>query len=565
MKQKTTLMRAVLSVFVSLMFAVHIEAQIPAFPGAEGYAANITGGRGGVVIEVTNLLDDATTPPEGSLRAALKDTTTQPRTIVFKVGGVIELKGRLDVGCSNVTIAGQTAPGDGICLKNYPLKVYGKNIIIRFMRFRPTDVTGTNSPAIYGIDVENAYYVIVDHCSLSWSIEEVCTLYDNHYTTLQWCIISEGLRNSFNTKGAHGYAGVWGGQYASYHHNLMAHCDSRNPRFNGARAHDTNQVVDYRNNVVYNWGSNSAYGGEIEIAGGVSKMNMVNNYYKYGPATSSSKRYRIIQPYGTDSTKAGRFFISGNYVDGYPAITTDNWSGSAVSPNTASLTLASIKSDTVFVCPAITTTLPDVAYTDVLAKAGATLPKRDSIDARIIKDALNRTASMGANGMVDTFYNHYTYPTYASGTPAVDSDHDGMPDAWEIANGLNPNDPSDGSGDYDHTGYTNLEKYLNELVSNGPNVVEDNAVKKYKFMLYPNFPNPFNPSTAIKFEIASADNVTLKIYNVLGKEIKTLVDEYKPVGIYDVMFSTSNLPSGIYFYRLTAGKYTEIKKMILLK
>jgi hypothetical protein len=550
----------------SLFISMNSFAQIPAFPGAEGYAANITGGRGGVVFEVTTLEDDATNPPVGSLRAALKDTTTQPRTIVFRVGGVIELKGRLDVGCSNVTIAGQTAPGDGICLKNYTLKVYGKNIIIRYIRSRPADATMQNKVPIYGIDVENAYYVLVDHCSFSWSIEETCTWYDNHYTTLQWCIISEALRNSFNGKTAHGYAGVWGGQYASYHHNLLADCDSRNPRFNGARAHDTNQVVDYRNNVIYNWGSNSAYGGEIEIAGGVSEINMINNYYKYGPATSSSKRYRIIQPYDTSSTTQSKWYITGNYVDGYPAITTDNWSGSAVSPYQSGRAVSVFKSDTEFVCPAVTTTAADVAYTEVLAKAGATLPKRDSVDERIVRDAINRTSSMGTNGMVDTFYNHYTYPTYASGTPYVDSDHDGMTDSWEIAKGLNPNDPSDGNGDYDNTGYTNLEKYLNELVAtNGASDVNNSTVKKYEFKLYNNYPNPFNPSTTIRFELAKAGNLTLKVYDVLGKEVRTLVDEYKTAGSYDVMFTTNNLPSGIYFCKLTSGNQTDVKKMLLLK
>jgi hypothetical protein len=561
----SVLTKCFLFLAVSLILSMNSFAQIPAFPGAEGYAGNITGGRGGVVFEVTTLADDATNPPVGSLRAALKDTTTQPRTIVFKVGGVIELKGRLDVGCSNVTIAGQTAPGDGICLKNYTLKVYGKNVIIRYIRSRPTDATMQNSVPIYGIDVENAFYVIVDHCSFSWSIEEACTWYDNHYTTLQWCIISEALRNSFNSKGGHSYAGVWGGQYASYHHNLLADCDSRNPRFNGARAHDTIQVVDHRNNVIYNWGSNSAYGGEIEINGGVSHINMVNNYYKYGPATSSSKRNRIVQPYDTSSTTQSKWFITGNYVDGYPAITTDNWSGSAVSPYQSGRALSAFRTDTVFVCPSITMTTADVAYTDVLAKAGAMLPKRDSVDARIVNGVINRTTSMGTNGMVDTFYTHYTYPTYASGNWVTDSDHDGMPDAWEIAKGLNPNDPSDRNGDYDNTGYTNLEKYLNELAAGTYSAVESNTVKKYEFRLYNNYPNPFNPSTMIKFEMAKAGYVTLKVYDVLGKEVRTLVNEYKTAGAYDVMFTMNNLPSGIYFYKLTSGNQSEIKKMLLLK
>lgn len=548
----------------------NLQAQVPAFPGAEGYGAVVTGGRGGVIREVTTLADDVTNPPVGSLRAALKDTTSQPLTIVFRVSGIITLQGRLDVARNNVTIAGQTAPGDGICLKRHTLKVYGRNIIIRYIRSRPGEETHSNSPAIYGIDCENANYVIIDHCSFSWSIEEVATFYDNHYTTLQWCIISEGLNKSYNTKGAHGYAGVWGGQYATYHHNLIAHNYSRNVRFNGARAHDTNQVVDYRNNVIYNWQDNSAYGGEIEIANGKTSINMVNNYYKYGPATTStSKRYRIVQI--TDSafvTKPGvvsQWYITGNYVDGYPAVTADNWS-TGVQVKDTRYSLATFKAETPFDVPAVNIKSAVDGYTDVLAYAGATFPKRDTVDMRVVSDVINRTALV-KSGMIDSVADVGGYPVYNSLPAPLDTDHDGMPDDWETAHGLNPNDDADRNLDFNGNGYTNVEKYLNELAAKGQVSSTECAPaprpKAYKLSV--NYPNPFNPSTTIQYQIPYSSSVSIKVFNIVGKEVATLVNELKPAGYYEVSFDASKLTSGVYFYTIRAGNFIQSKKMMLVK
>ncbi|RYY13675.1 MAG: hypothetical protein EOO36_15475, partial [Cytophagaceae bacterium] len=265
---------------------VPASAQLVAFPGAEGFGRLATGGRGGQVVEVTTLSDAG----PGSFRDAFAQYPGQPITIVFRVGGLIELRSALKPTRSNVTIAGQTAPGDGICLKNYSLKLHGTNLIVRYLRSRPGNLSGANVSGVYGLNMENCQNFIVDHCSFSWSIEETATFYDNKYSTVQWCVVSESLNSSFNGKGDHGYAGVWGGQYASYHHNLIAHHHSRAIRFNGARAHDTTAVVDYRNNVIYNWGNMyAAYGNEVVIPGGRGQLNLINNYYKGGPATPAAK------------------------------------------------------------------------------------------------------------------------------------------------------------------------------------------------------------------------------------------------------------------------------------
>jgi len=256
-------------------------AQQLAFPGAEGFGKYATGGRGGKVVEVTNLNDAGA----GSFRDAFNQYPNEPITIVFRVAGTIELQSALKVTRSNITVAGQTAPGDGICLKGHSFIMNGAravslggnhgNVIIRFLRSRPGS---TLSTGVYGFDMENCHDVIVDHSSFSWANEEVAAMYDTKNVTVQWSILTEGLYNAGHAKGVRSYVGVWGGQNASYHHNLITNAVSRTVRFNGARAHDTIALIDYRNNVIYNWGSsNAAYGGEVEITNGKSEVNIVNN------------------------------------------------------------------------------------------------------------------------------------------------------------------------------------------------------------------------------------------------------------------------------------------------
>jgi hypothetical protein len=450
-----------------------------AFPGAEGFGRNTTGGRGGTVIEVTNLNDNGA----GSLRAAVN--AAGARTIVFRVSGRIMLNSSLVIKNGNLTIAGQTAPGDGICVSNNTVTVDADNVIIRYMRFRLGDEAKVENDALNGKNHQN---IIVDHCSMSWSVDETASFYDNKNFTMQYCIISESLYNSVHDKGKHGYAGIWGGQNASFHHNLISDHSSRNPRFNGSRysGKPDLEIVDFRNNVIYNWGStNSAYGNE----GG--NVNMVNNYYKPGPATpgslsassSSNKRNRILNYtsfyYSSDAAVypdtlfGGKFFIDGNYVEGYPDVSADNWTKGVQkdSYSRAAELIDAARKTSPFPFGIVTTQTAQEAYASVLDNAGAILPKRDAVDTRIIQEVRTGVETYGGSytggqagqvsGIIDTQAS-IGWPVYNSATPPVDTDHDGMPDDWETAHGLNPK-LADNNKHNLSTGYDNLEVYLNSI------------------------------------------------------------------------------------------------------
>ena len=415
---------------------LHAEPpSVPAFPGAEGFGAFTPGGRGGRVLFVTNLNDSG----PGSLRSACR--AEGPRTVIFRVSGTIELESTLTVDQPFITIAGQTAPGDGICLKNEEMNIATQDVVIRYLRFRPGDQGTSDCDALGGRNCRN---VVIDHCSASWSVDECVSFYDCENVTVQWCLIAESLNGSHHKKGAHGYGGIWGGNGGSFHHNLLAHHASRNPRLAGS-----NGPIDCRNNAIYNWQHNSAYGGEG------SRVNLVANYYKSGPATAEPIRGRIVDP----SDEAGRWYVACNVVFGFPDISADNWAGGVQGRFVA----ASIRAEEPFACAPVRTDSADEAYERVLARAGAILPRRDAVDLRIVDDVRKRTGGHGAGGIIDSQAQVGGWPLLRSLEPPGDTDGDGMSDEWETAHGVDAYDPRDGPGDLDGDGYTNLEDYLNSI------------------------------------------------------------------------------------------------------
>jgi len=468
-----------------------------AFQGAEGFGRDATGGRGGKVIYVTNLNDSGS----GSLRAAIQ--TSGARYIVFKVSGTITLKSNLNISNGNVTIAGQTAPGDGITLRDYPVNVNADNVIIRFIRFRMGDAAQQEGDALGGRFKKN---IIIDHCSMSWSTDECVSFYANENTTVQWCMISESLRNSVHDKGAHGYGGIWGGKNASFHHNLLAHHDSRNARLGeeAGKAFALTDLVDLRNNVIYNWASNSIYGGE-----GMN-VNIVNCYFKPGPATiannSSNKQGRIVsidknKIKGTEVYNTwGKFYITGNYIDGSTNATGDNWTYGVLNQfhgsyttypasctdangNTISCEYTIPISDaeknamkllsSLDIANNVTTHTAQVAYDRVLEFAGASLV-RDAVDTRIINDVKNKTyqhegSNGSTNGIIDTQSDVGGWPELNSTTAPTDTDADGMPDAWETEMKLD-SAVANANGKDLSSAYDNVEVYLNSLVKT---IIED--------------------------------------------------------------------------------------------
>lgn len=434
-----------------------------AFPTAEGYGKYTVGGRGGKVYEVTNLNDSG----EGSLRAAVE--AEGPRTVVFRISGTIDLKSSLDISNPYITIAGQTAPGDGICIKRYPLMIRADEVIIRYIRVRLGDESGDDADAIGSRYNKN---LIIDHVSASWSVDEVMSIYHNENVTVQWCLIAESMYKSNHIKGTHGFGGIWGSNNSTYHHNLLAHHTSRNPRFASGCGN-----TDYRNNVLYNWGYQSCYGGEKQQNGkpqfNFTKVNMVANYYKPGPATKPGEvSHRIASPSTRDGdAEYGKWYIAENVVEGNTSVTADNWNG-GVQPSKSVFKL-----DEPWPSMPIKQQTAEEAYESVLDNVGATLPKRDAVDARIVDETRNGTATYEGPtytqkqsvpdkskkcGIIDSQKDVGGWPELNSTTAPTDTDHDGMPDDWEIMKGLNPNNAAD-RNNVAADGYTNLEAYLNWL------------------------------------------------------------------------------------------------------
>ncbi|MCC6821152.1 MAG: SUMF1/EgtB/PvdO family nonheme iron enzyme [Verrucomicrobiota bacterium] len=429
----------VTSLLVACLCLHRVLAANPvAFPGAEGFGAYAKGGRGGKVLFVTNLLDHAKgeAPIPGSLRAAVE--TTESRTIIFRVSGVIALKAPLVISRPFITIAGQTAPGDGICLKDYELQISSTHdVILRHLRIRP----GENMhDEIDALTVSASDNIIVDHCSTSWSTDEVFSP-EGRNITVQWCMVSEGLDRSFHPKGKHSKGSIIRGFDAgiTFHHNLYAHNADRNPKMESI-PDLPGLLLDFRNNVIYDWGYQSGYSGKD-----YERLNYVANFLK--PGHSSSQGVRFAFRPGSDRTK---IFISGNEFAGDPRATANNdllikWDGQ----------LNQVLVSEPFPAPHMTTQPVAEARRLVLAQAGATLPRRDAIDQRLARDV-----EQGTGKIIDSQDDVGGWPVLNSMPAPQDSDNDGMPDDWEIAHGLNPLQ-ADNNGDLDRDGYTNLEEFLN--------------------------------------------------------------------------------------------------------
>ena len=506
-------MKKIFLVFSVFLFSLATMADdVPAFPGAEGHGRYVTGGRGKTVVHVTNLNDKG----EGSFRQAVSSSN---RIVVFDVAGVIPLASDLTMK-DNITVLGQTAPSPGITIRYYTIRPGGNNII-RFIRFRRGEEKNVND----GADAtwqRNKNNIILDHCSFSWSIDEIASFYDNRNFTMQWCTIGEALANPGHSKGEHSYGGIWGGKDASFHHNFLCHMQNRVPRFCGARynweGYDKTkyanaiqaEIVDLRNCVMYNWGNgNGCYGGT-----GGGNVNIINNYYKAGPATTNKTRVTQVSVANSGNAEGSdfmgycsRYFINGNYVAAAKKPENYDWKGviydSGTSTinneqycpdakhmygdqvtyvkNSSGIDCVRIQLDEPVLSGDITTHTAQQAYEKVLANVGASL-YRDMVDARYMEEASTGTTTYIGSatktgdgktvnhlpGIIDYVKDQGTYELESTSRPSgFDSDQDGIPDEWEVANGLNPNDKSDGNKytiDTEKGWYTNLEVYANSLV-----------------------------------------------------------------------------------------------------
>ena len=425
---------ALLLLVVATVPASPHSTTLPSFPGAEGFGAGAKGGRGGEVYEVNTLADDG----PGSLRDAVRKPH---RTIVFRVSGTIDLKSRLVIDQPNITLAGQTAPGDGICLRGRELFIKDTHdIIVRHLRCRPGDEQKAELDAL---TIWNAGDVIIDHCSLSWSTDSLNDVVkESGNVTVQWCILSEPLNKSVHVKGAHGYATGWDGRTkggGSYHHNLIAHAASRAPRIGYYKL--GRGLIDCRNNVIYN--SGSSYGGETD------DFNYVGNYYRPGPSTALLRPGGELFDIWSDDTL---MYIADNVFEGNDRIIKDNAAGVTFKKGDRATVLVAKP----FEVAPVKTDSAEEAYRAILDDAGATRPRRDPVDLRIIGDVKNRTGRI-INSQADVG----AWPELVSTAPPPDSDHDGMPDEWEKAHGLDPHNCADGAGSA-NDGYTHLEHYLNQ-------------------------------------------------------------------------------------------------------
>lgn len=555
-------------------------AQQLAFPGADGYGKYTTGGRGGEVCYVTRT-DDCpdNNLVEGTLRWALRhDNGGKPRTVLFATSGTIYLTSKLKMQYPDVSILGQTAPGGGITITGYPLYICKNNVIIRYVRFRAGDIP---DESLTGLDMENCDNVILDHCSMTWSMEECLTAYDTDYTTVQWCIIGEGLYNSKNSKGARAYATQWGGEHSTMHHTLITNSMSRSPRFNGVRnvsnnPGDHDQYVDseFANNVVFNWGTNNggSYGGENNPAcNGYNRVYMINNYWRPGPNAGSSRYFtNPSSPYGEYYLSGNKFELSSKYApkstvwsDAELAkVNTDNYYGAVAGNSSRGINITGTNAETYllkelpYALSGLTYETADDAFKSVTTKAGASLPRYDEVDSRLLAEAAGTADPRfkgGTNslGIIDSpndvtlsysdtyIVNGVTYNNmprmFVEGQDKYmrDSDADGMPDGYEDEAGLNKNDPADGNTVAEN-GYTNLENYLNGVadgtidktkyetskvyVEPGPEVTPPETVT----VVFSNTDNSAEGSVPASMTVDYGKSITIPANTTLYKEGYTL-------------------------------------------
>jgi len=519
------------------------HAQSLAFPEAEGFGRFAAGGRGGDVYHVTNLNDDGT----GSLRHGIENMEG-PRTIVFDISGTILLKDRIRIEKPNLTIAGQTAPGEGITLANEAFYVYADDAIVRYIRCRLGDQSGGDDDAV---SINKGSNIIFDHVTASWSIDETfsCQSDEVDSLTVQWCMITESLHNSHHEKGAHGYGGIIGSLRQSFHHNLYAHHSSRSPKVTW-RQHTE---VDFRNNVIYNWGYNNCYDGTT------SYMNWANNYYKSGPATNSDVEKRIFrlsdENVGEFESYETSLYAEGNFVVGYPTVSEDNWNGGIDFDNGA--TEAKNRKHTPHDFPAINESSAVEAYPIVVAKAVASL-QRDEVDERIANEVIKGISTYGNNGIIDS-------QTDVGGWPAIeeisrgagfDTDQDGMPNEWEIQNNLDPSNPEDRNEYTIDIDYTNLEVYLNSLIFHSDIVLSAKAENEPQYFNF--YPNPADSNFSI--ELNSTKPAHLKIYSQRGQVVYQDIINH---GIQNV--DSKDFIPGLYIIQIRTAKNEIVTEKIIIK
>lgn len=495
-RSKRFLVAAVCCISSLVAFAGLLPDTLVAFPGAEGFGKYTSGGRGGKVVYVTTLADDANGETEGSLRWALKQYPDTPLTVCFAVSGEIRLVKDLRVNRRNYTIAGQTAPGMGVVITHNKVNLGGsENFIVRNIRFRvgQKNVNG-DTIATNAFGAENSSHFIIDHCDFGWSLEENMNTYDGHFFTVQYCIVHEGLYKAGHPKGARGYGCQWGGSPASYHHNLLAHNNGRSCRFNGARNNDRVVYLDYINNVNFNYfgGSSGCYGGENTCddkyyngKNSGHEVNFVNNYYIKGPNTTNTRLFLVAdekRSSGAASRGPSQWYVAGNIFDGEPNATNDNWSAVTIkkySKEEARVDTLIRTKTPYWDCNADSTEFSGLydfdsyayaasdfqnasdAYQTVLDTAGC-FP-RDHVENRLIRETRDNTytytgSNAGKKGVIDLETDAEGFYDYPQVEALADTDQDGMPDEWESANGCNPTMPDNNVRHA--SGYTMLEMYL---------------------------------------------------------------------------------------------------------